>query len=109
MLHPHESMWTGSLEKINATEHRIDLAPGTRQIRQHPYGMGLRSRQIEVAEVDRMIRLRVIQTSKSEWDFPECIDSLGHAKVFTELDANWGYWQTPMAEEEIPPTAFTLS
>eukprot|EP00171_Calliarthron_tuberculosum_P022608 IDg22608t1 len=37
----------------------------------------------------------------------ECIDSLGNAKIFSALDANWGYWQTPIAKEDIPLTAFT--
>ena len=37
----------------------------------------------------------------------ECIDSLGHAKVFSTLDANSGYWQTNIRPEDIPKTAFT--
>ena len=37
----------------------------------------------------------------------DCIDSLADAKVFTLLDALWGYWQVPIAEEDREKTAFT--
>ena len=37
----------------------------------------------------------------------DCIDSLAGAKVFTLLDALWGYWQVPIAEEDRDKTAFT--
>ena len=37
----------------------------------------------------------------------ECLNTLGNAKVFTTLDANSGYWQVPVAEEDRPKTAFT--
>ena len=30
----------------------------------------------------------------------DCIDSLAGAKVFSTLDALWGYWQVPIAEED---------
>lgn len=36
----------------------------------------------------------------------ECIDSLGNATVFTTLDANWGYWQIPVQQEDRDKTAF---
>ena len=36
----------------------------------------------------------------------ECIDSLGDATVFTTLDANSGYWQIPIAEEDRDKTTF---
>ena len=37
----------------------------------------------------------------------DCIDSLSHAKVFSMLDALWGYWQIPIAEEDRDKTTFT--
>lgn len=37
----------------------------------------------------------------------DCIDSLGEAKIFSTLDANWGYWQIPIAEEDRDKTTFT--
>ena len=37
----------------------------------------------------------------------DCIDSLAGAKVFTLLDALWGYWQVPIAENDRDKTALT--
>jgi len=37
----------------------------------------------------------------------DCIDSLSTAKVFTLLDALWGYWQVPIAEQDRDKTTFT--
>jgi len=37
----------------------------------------------------------------------DCIDSLGDARVFSTLDCNAGYWQIPMAPDDIDKTAFT--
>jgi Reverse transcriptase (RNA-dependent DNA polymerase) len=37
----------------------------------------------------------------------ECIDSLGDVSIFSTLDCNAGYWQIPVAKEDIPKTTFT--
>jgi hypothetical protein len=37
----------------------------------------------------------------------ECIDSLGDAQIFTTLDCNIGYWQIPVAPEDVEKTTFT--
>ena len=37
----------------------------------------------------------------------DCIESLSHVKVFSMLDALWGYWQIPIAEEDRDRTTFT--
>ena len=37
----------------------------------------------------------------------ECIDSLAHAKVFSTLDCNSGYWQIEIDEEDKKKAAFT--
>ena len=37
----------------------------------------------------------------------ECIDSLGDAQIFSTLDANPGYWQSPSAREGKEKTTFT--
>eukprot|EP00171_Calliarthron_tuberculosum_P023134 IDg23134t1 len=142
MLAKHERMWNGFLGEINTTEHHIELEPGTRPIRQHPYRAGHHARDFVSKEIDKMLREGVIRPSKSEWASPvvlapkadgslrlcidyrrlnavtkrdsyplprmdDCLDSLGNAKVFPSLDANWGYWQTPMAPKAIPYTSFT--
>ena len=36
----------------------------------------------------------------------ECIDTLGEAKIFTTLDAFWGYWQISLSEKDKPKTSF---
>ena len=49
-------------------------------------------------------------TVKDSYPLPrmdECLDSLGEAKYFTTLDANNGYWQIPVAEEDQDKTTFT--
>ena len=35
----------------------------------------------------------------------DCIDSLGAARVFSTLDANWGYWQLPIWPQDRDKTA----
>ena len=37
----------------------------------------------------------------------DCIDSLGHARVFTTLDAMCGYWQLPIRPGDMEKTSFT--
>ena len=37
----------------------------------------------------------------------ECIDSMGEAQFFTALDANSGYWQIPVANDDRDKTTFT--
>lgn len=37
----------------------------------------------------------------------DLIDSLSNAKIFTMLDALWGYWQVPIAEEDRDKAKFT--
>jgi hypothetical protein len=36
----------------------------------------------------------------------DCLDSLGAATIFTTLDANSGYWQLEVAEEDKDKTSF---
>lgn len=50
------------------------------------------------------------RTKKDSYPIPrmdECIDTLGEANIFSTLDANSGYWQVPIVEEDKPKTAFT--
>lgn len=53
-------------------------------------------------------RLNLI-TKKDSYPLPrmdDCLDSLGSAKWFSSLDANCGYWQINVHEEDRPKTAF---
>ena len=48
-------------------------------------------------------------TVKNKYPLPridECIDDLATATCFSRLDLASGFWQIPMAEEDIPKTAF---
>lgn len=53
-------------------------------------------------------RRLTLATKKDSFALPridECIDSLEEATVFTTMDCNAGYWQIPVADEDIPETA----
>ena len=47
LLQHFESMWSGHLETIKATEQRIELLPGSKPVHQSPYRAGPTQRQIE--------------------------------------------------------------
>ncbi len=49
MLSTHRQMWDGSLDTIEAAQHRIDMIPGSRPFYAHPYRAGHRSREAEAA------------------------------------------------------------
>lgn len=38
----------------------------------------------------------------------DCIESLEEAKVFTTLDALWGYWKVPIAKLDRDKTNFNI-
>ena len=49
-------------------------------------------------------------TIKEPYPIPrtdEAFDALAKAKLMTTFDLTWGYWQTPLAEEDKQKTAFT--
>lgn len=134
-------MWNDHLGQNAATEHQIDVLPGTRPNEQPPYRAGPRARQIEQEHADSMLEKRIIAPAQSAWASPvvlvlkadgslrfcvdyrklnavtvrdtyplprmdECLDSLGESNVFITLDANWGYWQVPVAQKDRENTAF---
>ena len=142
MFEKHVAMWSGTLGTIRATEHRIEVQPGTRPIRQPPYRAGHKSRETVAEHIQTQLDAGVIEPAQSEWASPvvlvlkkdgtirfcvdfrrlnaatiadtyplprmeDCIDSLGDATVFSTLDALWGYWQVPIAEEDRDKTTFT--
>jgi len=69
-LEKHRALWSGHLGSIKATEHRIELKPGSAPVRFNPYRMSSRNRELIKAQVDRMLKLEVIEPSQSEWASP---------------------------------------
>ena len=71
MLETHQDMWTsGGLAEISATEHRIDLEPGTKPTRSMPYRQGPAMREKAIAEIRKMLDAGVIEPATSEWASP---------------------------------------
>ena len=70
MLKKYSKMWDGTLGEINTTVHRIELVPETRPIAQAPYRAGPKAREIEAAEVQKMLEAGVIEPAQSEWASP---------------------------------------
>jgi Reverse transcriptase (RNA-dependent DNA polymerase) len=70
MLSKHSSVWTGSLGEISITEHHIQLQSDAKPVYQPPYRAGVKAREVEKAEVDRMLTAGVIEPAVSEWASP---------------------------------------
>ena len=70
ILRKYDTLWSGELGEISATEHRIQLLPGTRPISQQPYRAGPNAREFVAKEVDRMLRAGVVEPSDSPWASP---------------------------------------
>jgi len=54
----------------DATEHRIELKPGSKPVRLNPYRLGPRTKEFIKASDDRMLKLQVIVPTKIEWASP---------------------------------------
>ena len=71
LLQPFESMWSGHLGTIKATEHRIELLPGSKPVHQPPYRAGPTQRKIEQKEIEEMLKKesssRLTQTGLLPW------------------------------------------
>ena len=71
MLEKHEEMWKpGRLGEIKATEHRIELKPDMKPIRQLPYRQGLYKRKKTEDAIKEMLEAGVIEEANSEWASP---------------------------------------
>ena len=69
ILESHNGMWIdNSFGEINGVEHRIHTTGGP--LRQQRYRAGPRMREEERKEVERMISMKVIEPSTSEWAAP---------------------------------------
>ena len=73
LLEDFDDMWSGDLGTISVTKHRIDLEEDSRPVFQQPYRSGLKARQFERDEVNRMLAAKVIEPSSSEWASPVVI------------------------------------
>jgi hypothetical protein len=63
-------MWDVHLGHVHSTSHMIDLFPGAKPIHAQPYRAGPRAREAESAEVQRMLKARVIEPVNSDWASP---------------------------------------
>jgi len=70
LLEKHRALWSGHLGSMKATEHRIELKPESKPVRLSPFRMGPRTRDLIKTQVDRMLKLEVIEPSQSEWASP---------------------------------------
>jgi hypothetical protein len=70
MHQKHRSMWNGRLGQVHSTAHRIDLIPGQKPVHCQPYRAGPKSRALESAEIQRMLKAEVIEPATSEWASP---------------------------------------
>ena len=70
MLSKYWTMWDGSLGEISTVTHRIHTDPTAKPVYQRPYRAGPRAREVEAAEVERMLRAGVIEPAQSEWSSP---------------------------------------
>ena len=66
LLKKHRALWSGHLSSVKATEHRIELKPGSKPVRLNPYRMGPQTRELIKAQVDRMLKLEVREPSQGE-------------------------------------------
>lgn len=71
MLEQFQSMWDGRLGTIKAAKHRIELTPpNARPIHSVPYRAGPVARTFEKTEIDRLLRMDVIEPAQTEWASP---------------------------------------
>ena len=73
MLNEHKTMWHGTLGKIKAPPHRIQLKEGTKPHHAHPYRAGPKARAVEEEHVLKMRDQGVIEPAQAEWASPVVI------------------------------------
>ena len=62
-----------NLGRTDTIQHKIDVLPDTKPIRQPPYRLNPQKRQFIREEVQRMKAMGIIKNSKSPWAFPVVI------------------------------------
>jgi len=73
MLRTHSAMWDGTLGTIHATEHAIVTPADAVPIRAQPYRTGPFKRQIIADQINKMLKLKVIEHIHSAWESPVVI------------------------------------
>ena len=73
MLRTHSAMWDGTLCTILATEHAIVTPADAVPIRAQPYRTGPFKRHIIADQINKMLKLNVIEPSHSAWASPVVI------------------------------------
>jgi len=73
MLRTHLTMWDGTLGTIHATEHAILTPADAVPIRAQPYRTSPFKRQIIADQINKMLKLKVIEPSHSAWASPVVI------------------------------------
>lgn len=61
----YDHTWSGNLGHINATTHRIDLAPGARSLKPELYSAGPKARELEEFEIKLQLSPSVIEHSNA--------------------------------------------
>ena len=71
VLEPHHKMWDELLGQMDCVEHHIDLMPDAKPHRSVPYRAGIRMRDIEKAEVDKMVEQGLaVPAPPTDWAAP---------------------------------------
>ncbi|UYV79893.1 hypothetical protein LAZ67_18000997, partial [Cordylochernes scorpioides] len=105
-----------SFSTTSNVKHKIDTSD-SRPIKQRPYRVSPVERRAIQSEVDKMIKMGIVQPSESPWSSPvvlvkkkdgndDVLDSLTGAKFFSSMDVRTGYWQIEIDEEDREKTAF---
>lgn len=69
VLRPYSSLWDGKLGTVENVKHRIDTGDSS-PVWSMPHRAGPAQRDVEKAEVKRMLELDVIEPSQAEWASP---------------------------------------
>lgn len=70
ILESHEPLLAGKLGTVGATQHRIELKPGTTPVRQPPYRAGPEKRELIREQIEYQLNAGVIEPAQSEWASP---------------------------------------
>ncbi len=70
LLAKYPKLYDGTMGGITVTQHAIDLVPVAKACHTMPYRTGQEAREIIKFEVDRMLKMKVIEPAQSEWASP---------------------------------------